>query len=404
MNSHLGKTARAASVVLGMALMHTALADPAVNCTVTVTGQNDPGVDKHAVWSAVNQTPVAGALTVCLTGIFDFGPGTTLVDAAVGINTGPDITSLRIVGLNARGGQRATIRRGIQPLTLIPTTTLANLTIENLRFEAPAFSAISIWRSIESVRLAHLQVVDPRSFGVVRSGISIISNSAPVEGDIWILDNDLDGGLFDGNSADLKVSAGVDLAGPRPALAAQPLTASVHIIGNRISNWSGSGISGVGVQNVTIEGNAIKTGPFADGSVECIRENGMGVSNGIALANARSSRIAANSITLVPTLTATGTPATCTTGIALRSNSVGETSGNVVELNRISGTGSYALLLGTPNSFDETGNLYALNPVNAFAAQGASLYIGPGANGNTLIGPFPSVEGNVAGNQVLGVH
>ena len=82
--------------------------------------------------------------------------------------------------------------------------------------------------------------------------------------------------------------------------------------------------------------------------------------------------------------------------------------GNIVYRNRIKGSGTYAIVVGVttslppgPTTSVETDNLVALNRLGNVAAQAASLFIGPGANGNAFVGSFPSLSGNVAGNDVI---
>ena len=87
----------------------------------------------------------------------------------------------------------------------------------------------------------------------------------------------------------------------------------------------------------------------------------------------------------------------------------GTADGNIVYRNRIRGSGTYAIVVGVtlgalppgPVVSVETDNLFALNRLGNFAPLGASLFIGPGANGNAFVGDFPSLDGNVAGNDVI---
>ena len=87
----------------------------------------------------------------------------------------------------------------------------------------------------------------------------------------------------------------------------------------------------------------------------------------------------------------------------------GVADGNIVYRNRIKGSGTYAIVVGVtatvppgPTVSVETDNLFALNRLGNFAPLGASLFLGPGANGNAFVGNFPSLSGNVAGNDVIG--
>jgi hypothetical protein len=145
------------NAALAAAFAHNAGAQ--VTCTVTVTGQNNQAVDAAAVQAATNQAFV-GDLTVCLEGTFDFAPPIPPSQFSVAIAASPFTTSLRIVGLNNANGKKATIRNGRQALSKIgagPPT----FSIENLRFEQPEFSAISILGSgpATSIKVSNVNIV-----------------------------------------------------------------------------------------------------------------------------------------------------------------------------------------------------------------------------------------------------
>lgn len=75
--------------------------------------------------------------------------------------------------------------------------------------------------------------------------------------------------------------------------------------------------------------------------------------------------------------------------------------GNIFFDNRIRGTGSYAIVVGTAPLSTETDNLFVLNRVENFVPTSAMLLLGSGATDNVLIGDFATIEGNTAANTIL---
>jgi hypothetical protein len=368
-----------------------------VTCNSTVTGQNNPAVDAAAVQSATNQAFV-GDLTVCLQGTFDFGaPAPPLNDAQ---------------------GKKATIRNGVQALTkqgLQP----AIFSIENLRFEQPQFSAVSILGAspTSSIKVSGLSIVGVRTFffpafnGRFREGIVVSAGVSPIGGDIEISNNVVDGGTY---AADDTSVGGIVLTGalPPPLPVSQPFTARVRISDNKLVNWSSSGILAAGISELTVERNVIQPGAFANTiAAGCTGANGVAAASGISLQSVRDATIRDNTITLVPASTGAGLPAPCTAGIILTGPTnvaPGVADGNILYRNRIKGVGTYGIVVGVttslppgPTTSVETDNLFALNRLGNFAPQAASLFIGPGANDNAFVGNFPSYSGNVAGNDVI---
>jgi hypothetical protein len=376
----------------------------AVKCTSTVTGQASAS-DIGAVAAAVNSSGLSGDVTVCLTGIFAFGwPPYSLA-----VNPNPSVTALRIVGLRDAAGNQATIRGGFAPLNLAADATLPRLSIENLTFEHPAWAAIVIARANESVRIVgvHISGVQtfffPRFNGSFREGIVVSSLNAAIGGDIDISGNVIDGGTYLASDTTLAVSSGIAITGVLDGYTTQPFTASVRVSNNRLMNWSGNGILATGMNDATIENNSIEPGTFANLVAGCAQPNGTGSVNGIALASVSDSIVKDNTVALVPARTGTGAVPDCTGGVILTGPLPGGAHGNVFFANRIRGTGSYAIVVGTPAGSTETNNVFALNSANDFAPQNAALFLGPGATGNVLIGNFSSIQGNAAGNVVLGV-
>ena len=406
--------ASVASAVLALAFAQGARAQ--VSCTVTVTGQNNPAVDAAAVQSVVNQAFV-GDLTVCLEGTFDFGAPVPPSVNSVTIVASPFTTGVHIVGLNDAQGKKATIRNGTQSLTK-QTTAPLTFSIENLRFEQPAFTAISILGAgpASSIKITGVDIVGVRTFlfpafnNRFREGIVVGTALAPVGGEIEISNNVIDGGTYTADDTTIGVSGGIVLTGalPNNVPAAQPFTARVRMADNRITNWSGSGILAAGVRELTIERNVIQPGAFANTTpAGCTAPNGTGAANGMSLQSVRDATVRDNVITLVPALTGASATPGCTAGLILAGPTnvaPGIADGNIVYRNRIRGSGTYGIVVGVtagPTVSVETDNLFALNRLGNFAAQGASLFMGPGANGNAFVGNFPSLAGNVAGNDVI---
>jgi len=402
------RAAAALCVVLVAGLLQNASAHPAApQCTLTATGQNNPAVDVAAVTQAVNSPTLSGDATVCLSGIFDFGPPPTSPPLmSVAINPNPSVTSLRIVGLGDGAGNKATIRRGIQALSLAQTATLPSLVIENLKFEGPAFTAISIFRGNESVRISNVHVAGVQSYffapfnGAFREGIVVTSALGPIDGEVVISDNVIDGGTYGAPDTTLVVSSGILVQGATAQGAPQNFNARVNVSRNRVLNWSGTGILAIALTEAAIEGNKIDPGAFANLTAGCT-PNGERAANGITLANTVDSTVKDNVITLVPALTGAGAAPNCTAALILNGVSGGSDDGNIVFGNRIRGTGNYAIVAGTPSGSVETNNLFAFNKTGNFAPLSATLFIGPGATANAFIGSFASIEGNVAGNWVL---
>jgi hypothetical protein len=406
------------SAVLTIAVAQSV--DAQVTCTVTVTGQNSPAVDAAAVQSATNQAFV-GDLTVCLEGTFDFAPPVPPSQFSVAIVASPLTTSLRIVGLNNANGRKATIRNGRQALTKLGAGPPI-FSIENLRFEQPEFSAISILAAApaSSIKVSNLHIAGVRTFLFpafnvrFREGIVVNSSLGPIDGDIEISNNVIDGGAYSADDTTLAVSAGVVITGALPPpTPANPFMARVQISDNKLVNWSGSGVLAAGVSELTVERNVIQPGAFANTIPPgCTAANGLGSGNGISLQSIRDGTVRDNVITLVPALTGAGATPPCTAGLILvgaTNVAPGQADGTVVYRNRIRGSGTYAIVVGVtpaalppgPIASVETDNLFALNALGNFAPQGASLFIGAGAVDNAFVGNFPSLAGNVAGNTVI---
>lgn len=401
----------AVGVVLFAALAHSAAAQ--VTCTLTVTGQNDPAVDVAAVQAAVS-APAIGDTAVCLQGIFDFGTPPPGTNNSVTIAQGPGATSMRIVGLDDSRGKKATIRNGTQALTKV-TVSPPFFSIENLRFEGPTFSAVSILGAgpVGTLKLTGLNVVGVKTFFFpafnlrLREAIAITSAVNPIGGDIDISNNVLDGGTYTADDSILAVSSGVALTGAIANGTNQPFTARVHVADNRIVNWSGSGILAGGIRETTIERNVIQPGTFANmipfSPPACAWNNANGSVSGIGLASVGDATVRDNTITMVPALNGAGAAPSCTAGIIVvgfTNVAPGNANGNLVYRNRIRGSGNYAFVVGQTASI-ETENLFALNKLGNFTPLSASLFLGAGANDNDFVGNFPTVEGNVAGNVLI---
>ena len=400
----------AMSVILAAGFAQGAAAQ--VTCTLTVAGQNDPAVDVAAVQAAVS-APAIGDTVVCLQGVFDFGTPPPGTNSSVTIAQGPSATSMRIVGLDDTRGKKATIRNGTQALTKV-TFAPSSFSIENLRFEAPTFSAVSILGTSPAgtLKLTGLNVVGVKTFLFqafnvkFRNAIAITSAVNAIAGDIDISNNVLDGGTYDpANDLSLAVSSGIALTGAVAGATNQPFTARVHIADNKISNWSGSGILAGGIRETTIERNAIQPGAFANVipvlPPGCASTNGLGSASGIALASVNDATVRDNTITMVPVLNGAGAAPMCAAGIVivgLPAIAPGTANGNLVYRNRIRGVGNYAIDLGQAGS-SETENLFALNKLGNFTPVNASLFV-QGAD-NDFVGDFPTIEGNVAGNVVI---
>jgi hypothetical protein len=430
---------RAAALgALAAGFVQNADATHGVSCDVTVTGQNNPDVDAAAVSAEVNSPALIGDVTVCLAGTFDFGPAPVgPPTSSVAIMGNPSVTSMRIVGLNSGFRNQATIRRGIQALTLSPTATLPNLTIENLRFEQPAMSAISILSSIERVRISgvHIAGVTTHAFTITvppppppippppqpivitlsfRQGIAVTAALGDIDGEIEISDNVVNGGAYGLGDSALTVGSGIVIAGPLTLTQPTIFSAQVHVSNNRILNWAGTGIvvSGL-VSEASIEENWIEPGAFARLVPGCTTPNADGAASGISLGGVGNSTVRDNVVNLVAAVTDTGTPAQCTAGLLVRGTAVGGASGNIFFGNRIRGTGTYAMVAGTPAPLPppppfppvlptiETNNLFAFNWVFGFTGTNATLFIGSGATANAFIGTFPEIEGNTAANWVI---
>jgi hypothetical protein len=389
-----------------------------VACTVTVTGLNDPAVDAAAVQSATNQA-FPGDLTVCLQGTFDFGAPVPPSVNSVSIVASPPTTGIHIVGLNDAQGKKATIRNGVQALSKFSPNP-ATFSIENLRFEQPQFSAISILGAgpASSIKISGVNIAGVRTFffpafnGRFREGIVVSTGVQPVGGDIELSNNVIDGGTY---VADDFSVGGIVLTGALPTgfPVGLPFTARVRVSDNKLVNWSSSGILAAGIADLTIERNVIQPGAFANTIAPgCTGSNGVAAASGISLQSVRDATIRDNTITLVPAFTGAGTAAPCTAGLILvgaTNVAPGLADGNIVYRNRIRGSGTYALVVGVtpaaappgPIASVETDNLFALNRLGNFAPLAASLFIGPGANGNAFVGNFPSMDGNLGGNDVI---
>ena len=399
----------AASAVLAAGLVTEAGAQSTAVCTLTVTGQNNSAVDVGAVSAAVNSPVASGDVTVCLAGVFDFGVAAFPTVTSVSISPNPAVTSLLIIGVNDPvTGRLATIRRGVQALTLAPSTLLPRLSIENLRFDEPSFTAISILRANESVRISGVRVTGVQSYlfppfnGRFRDGISVSSAIAAIGGEIVIVDNVLDGGSYTATDTSLLVNAGIALTGAAPGAVNQPFTARVTIADNRLLNWSGSAVLATGIHGATIERNKIDPGAFANQVAGCAQPNGVGAANGISLASVSDSLVRDNVVSLVPALTGTGESPQCTAGILLVGAVAGPADGNIFHRNRIRGTGSYAIVVGSASGSTEIDNVFALDRLGNFVPQTATLFLGAGATDNAFIGEFATIEGNAAGNLILG--
>jgi hypothetical protein len=428
---------------LAAGFVQNAVAHNRVDCDVMVTGQNDPAVDAAAVSAAVNSPDLVGDVTVCLAGTFDFGPAPPqgVPPISVAIVGNASMTSLRIVGLNNHFRRPATIRRGIQALTLTPAATLPKLAIENLRFEQPTFSAVSILRSNEEVRISDLQIAGVETHTItitpppppipnppppqpitlrLRQGIAVTAAAGGnIAGDIVISNNVVNGGTYGLGDSALLVGSGIVLVGPLvtpqpPPLPATTFSAKVRIANNRILNWAGAGVLATGlIGDATIEENWVEPGAFARlvPGPACTTPNAEGAASGISLGGVVNSTVRDNVIHLVSAFTDTGAPAACTAGLLVRGVNVSGASGNIFFGNRIRGDATYAMVVGLPaptvppfppSSFTiEMNNLFAFNWVFGFTGTNATLFIGSGATANAFIGMFPEIEGNTAGNWVL---
>jgi hypothetical protein len=409
---------------LAAGFVQNAAAQYGVVCDLTVTGQNDPAVDVAAVTAAVNSPALVGDVTVCLAGTFDFGPAPPSVPTfSVSIFGGPSMTSLRIVGLNSYFRKQATIRRGIQALTLRQTSTLPSLTIENLRFEQPAFSAVSILRSNERVRISGLHIAGVASHTIptsppapilkFREGIAVTAALGDIEGEIEISGNVVDGGTYDVGDSQLLVGSGIVLVGALNPTQPTGYFAKTTVSNNRVVNWAGAGILASGlISDATIEENWVEPGAFARLVPTCASTNGDSAASGIALGGVISSTVRDNVVTLVPAFTDTGAATQCSAGLLVRGMPVGGASGNIFFGNRIRGDANYAMVAGTPEPLPpppfppvlptiETNNLFAFNWVFGFTGTNATLFIGSGATANAFIGTFPEIEGNTAANWVI---
>jgi hypothetical protein len=376
-----------------------------IACDFSVTGQNDSAVDILALSNAVNAGGLSGDVTVCLSGTFDFGDGPPPAGQLL-IAPAPAVTSLRIVGLTDARGRRATIRNGVLPLALRGAAPVPKLGIASLRFENPRGAAIHIERVDESLIIKGVQIAGARNqfFPALnlstRIGINITSFGAAIHGDLVIADNVIDGGAFTASDGS-PFSAGIVLAGGVVAggVPFQPFDAHVRVTNNRIANWSSGGIVAATVGDVTISRNKIDPGSYASNGGPCA--NAAAALSGILLTAVTDSVVRDNEINVSPAFGSSGIPAPCTAGIVVRGSLDGPADGNIVYGNVIRGTGAYALVVGAPTGSVETDNFFALNPVWGFAAQKATLLLGPGATGNALIGVFPSIEGNTAGNSII---
>jgi hypothetical protein len=393
---------------------------------LTVNGQNDPAVDAAAVTAAVNSPALSGDVTVCLAGTFDFGPAPVGPPTfSVAIVGNPSMTSLRIVGLNSDFRTQATIRRGIQALTLHWTTTLPSVAIENLRFEQPALAAISILRSNEQVRISGVRIagvlthtfvvpiqppppppIPPTATVRLREGIAVTAALGNIAGEIVITGNVIDGGTYGAGDSALSVGAGIALTGQLNISQPTIFSAKARVANNRVSNWAGTGILASGlISEATIEENWVEPGAFARIVPFCTSSNADGAASGISLGGVIDSTIRDNVIALVPALTETGVAPQCTAGLLVRGTFVGAASGNVFFGNRVRGTATYAMVAGTPPltipPSTEINNLFAFNWVFGFTATNVTLFIGDDATANAFIGSFPSIEGDPTGNWVL---
>ena len=145
---------------------------------------------------------------------------------------------MHIVGLDNANGKKATIRNGRQALGKQGAGPPI-FSIENLRFEQPEFSAISILGAgpASSIKISDVNIVGVRTFffpgfnGRFREGIAMSTGLAPIGGDIEISNNVIDGGTYTADDATLAVSGGVVLTGalPQPGVVNQPFTARVRI-------------------------------------------------------------------------------------------------------------------------------------------------------------------------------
>ena len=100
----------------------------------------------------------------------------------------PFTTGIHIVGLNDAQGKKATIRNGVQALTK-QTVRPTLFSIENLRFEQPLFSAISILGAgpASSIKISGVNIVGVRTFlfpafnARFREGIALSSALAELQ-------------------------------------------------------------------------------------------------------------------------------------------------------------------------------------------------------------------------------
>jgi len=387
--------------LLSFCILSGASATPAPRCDVTVTGSGSDPIDAAAVSLAINGPHSAANVTVCLQGLFDFG-----TTSFVAIDPLGPVEELNVTGLDG-----ATIVGGIQPLRFMQTSTLPRLSIKNLRFVSPFETAISIFRGNERIEISGVAIDGVQSlfvpgFGLaIREGVAVTAAFAEIAGDVEITNNTIDGGVYD-NVTDLQVvNAGIGLFGGF-ALNANPISASVRVARNDLRNWAGSAIAAIGLSGATIDNNSIAPGSFANKilSGACAMPTGLGSATAISLTGTVNSLIKSNTIELAPAFDGEGSPA-CNAGIVLLGNagaSTSDSTGNEFKGNQVVGTGSYGFVVGLDTSAAEEGNWYHDNNLSTLAATRASLFLGTGANGNTLKGNFPTVEGNVAGNSITG--
>ena len=372
-----------------------ARAEASVDCDLTVEGAGQPAIDVPAVKAAVNGPHASTHVTVCLLGTFDFGPGTT--DSFVSISPRGAITSLAIVGLDG-----ATILRGFQPLRHDPASTLLSLTIRDLHFVGPFFTAISIFRGGDRVEIIgnHVDGVQTArlTFGTtlltLREGITVTSAIAEIRGQIRIADNVVDGGSYAGEPT-VNVNVGILIAGLGTGGNAFGITAEVTVARNLVTRWPSAAIGVQGPGNVTLEGNLVEPGALANtvNPATC-------VATGIALINHSGATVKNNTIHKDAATRADGSTPVCSPAILLAAAA----NDNLFVANRITGAGSSAVVMAQPAAAaGGERNVFIGNNATGFAASVATIDLGSRIH-NTVVGNAGTVAGTrLAENSITGL-
>lgn len=380
-------------------------------CGIIVIGTDSSPADADALNLAVAGPHDASHVRICLLGRFRLDSDEYVSFDPAHVDA-PDeaVERLEFVGLHG-----ATITGGFQPLRMPPESELPRLAIRDLRFVEPHATAVSIFRGNERIEISGLHVEGvtteyvPELDAYLHEGIALTTPYAEIDGKVVIERNTLDGGTY-GNVEDLQtISAGIALYGAFESLNPYPMTAAISVSRNVLKNWSGSAIAALDVDGAILWRNSIVSGAFGNlnNNGACSSAVGIGSAAGISLAGVTNTLVMGNSVRLQTATDGNGdTP--CTVGIILVSDiadvlNIPDSTGNLVTNNTIVGHGTYALLVGRQTPLDGAveDNFYLANHLSFFAPTGASLIIGPNANGNTFLGHFPTIDGNVAGNTII---